>query len=776
MLQFFRKYQKFFFIITTVVIVISFSFFGTYSTIDSSRRSDSVSFTAVDGSSIYQSEVDAMIRFLSSDIDDKRIYRGAWGPNFLNDGVIVREVLETGIGALLIEQFGDQLADDLERRHAKEKLFQPYVHPKAPFVSAENAWGYFAPDLKRGLDSLRSRKQDDIQGAFEDRVQLFLAERKFPASSLRQMMAYQQNQYDWLPQDPSLNSRDLSLFGYHSLDDWFGNRFLTLACQAIINFSKIAEGKGYRVTKEEALASLWHNADISFQDNRHSPALGVTNIEDYFGEQLRLLHMDSAKAAHVWQQVMLTRRLFNDIRDSVFVDPMMYEKFLSKAKEYVELDTFSVPAALKITQFHDLQILETYLAAVATGRNDLLDLPSTFRSTEQVKKGFPELVERRFLIRFKAATKDSVLSRVGVKQAWRWQLEDANWETIRKDYPALGATDSKEERFERLESLSQADRMLIDRKARQSIADLHPEWIDEALETANSLTQIIRIKARNASVVGLEGITDSHALLATLESGSGLDKVTQDGEHFYQIEVLDADEDEHIMTLKDAKEDGTVNALLEKTLRAAYDKLVKQKSAKVQNEDGELLSFDAARADIAQTLFEKNLKAIEDDVIASFSLESRPSLSGNNQIAQYRLFRTLTQIRNKIAEGADPSLMTQGDTSSAEGLPPIDLEGQWKLESGTKEIVRARPEQGLEDAFNLGAGAWSNVSNVSGSLSFYYVNRKGVHATNLLVDRKMDEAQQMLGREAQQLVAKELIQQIAESKSIQVQMTQEDRG
>ncbi len=33
MLAFFRKYQRYFFLVITIVIVISFSFFGTYSTL-----------------------------------------------------------------------------------------------------------------------------------------------------------------------------------------------------------------------------------------------------------------------------------------------------------------------------------------------------------------------------------------------------------------------------------------------------------------------------------------------------------------------------------------------------------------------------------------------------------------------------------------------------------------------------------------------------------------------------------------------------------------------
>ena len=46
MLQFLRKYQRFFFLIITVVIVISFSFFGSYSNTDMGTYRDEEAFQA----------------------------------------------------------------------------------------------------------------------------------------------------------------------------------------------------------------------------------------------------------------------------------------------------------------------------------------------------------------------------------------------------------------------------------------------------------------------------------------------------------------------------------------------------------------------------------------------------------------------------------------------------------------------------------------------------------------------------------------------------------
>jgi hypothetical protein len=56
MLEFFRKYQRYFFILITIVIVISFSFFGTYSTLSNGSFREQIAFTTVDGTDITRHE------------------------------------------------------------------------------------------------------------------------------------------------------------------------------------------------------------------------------------------------------------------------------------------------------------------------------------------------------------------------------------------------------------------------------------------------------------------------------------------------------------------------------------------------------------------------------------------------------------------------------------------------------------------------------------------------------------------------------------------------
>src|ERR1700722_696233 len=134
MLDFFRSYQRYFFLVITVVIIISFSFFGTYSTLGSNQWREQIAFKAVNGHEVTRMDVDELALFLATDNEDKMLYGGAWGPNFLNDGVIRKDFLETGLAEELALAYQDDLQSDIEKRLAKEKKYTLYTHPQAPFL------------------------------------------------------------------------------------------------------------------------------------------------------------------------------------------------------------------------------------------------------------------------------------------------------------------------------------------------------------------------------------------------------------------------------------------------------------------------------------------------------------------------------------------------------------------------------------------------------------------------------------------------------------------
>src|SRR3990167_5337039 len=154
MLEFLRKYQRFFFIFITAMVVASFSFFGTFSTyLNEEAKEDPVIGEAIDGSPIKLSQVQLLARFLSTDREDASQGQSAL-PNFCNDGVIRNDLLRTGLADLLAAAYFEALKEGINHRLEKTKKYRPYMHPEAPSLSAKAVWSRYMPALVRELEEV----------------------------------------------------------------------------------------------------------------------------------------------------------------------------------------------------------------------------------------------------------------------------------------------------------------------------------------------------------------------------------------------------------------------------------------------------------------------------------------------------------------------------------------------------------------------------------------------------------------------------------------------
>src|SRR5262245_10811851 len=116
MLNFFRKYQKFFFIFTTLLIVLSFVFYGTYQAFDPALRKQTVT----------ENYLTQMVRFLNT--EQWMTSQKFFAANFLNDDVLSKEFLETGMADLIVAQFGEKFQKEFAERLEREKKYILYEH------------------------------------------------------------------------------------------------------------------------------------------------------------------------------------------------------------------------------------------------------------------------------------------------------------------------------------------------------------------------------------------------------------------------------------------------------------------------------------------------------------------------------------------------------------------------------------------------------------------------------------------------------------------------
>lgn len=794
MLGFFRRYQQYFFLVITFVIIVSFSFFGTYNTIPAENIRDQVAFVAIDGSEVKRSDLEEMVLFLSTDADDKVSFGGVWGPNFLNDGVFRKDFLQTGLAGVLAVQYEPSIASDMQKRLEKEKRFVLYSHPEAPFLNVEAVWEYFAPDMKSNYNALKKSSKAAGDDAFMARVRLYLGERRLPPPMLRQVLRYQEKQNSWVVADPNLDRIDLSLFGYHTFDDWFGPNFTRIVAQFIINASRVAEQKGYVVTKEEALADLAKNAQASFQENLKNPHLSVANSSEYLNEQLRRMGMDQAMAVKVWKQVLLFRRLFQDIGQSVLVDPFSFQQVDAYAKQSASGDLFQLPKELQLSDYNALQKLEAYLTAISkrpTEEAKLLTLPTTFFSAEEVAKKYPELVQKRYYLELTQADKKKLQAQVGVKDSWNWQVEDKNWAVLKKEFPELGIkkADTREERFAALEGLDGRTRNRVDVFSRNALLDAHPEWIEKALSDSEAHTRVVGLAIKGDSPPFVD-LKDPKVLMKLLDEAplagdeasasesakkaqAALNLYTSDNQRYYRIRVLERKPDLEILTFAEANKKGVLDGVLDAQLEAYYQQSRNQNPTAYQKEDKTWKPLAEVKAAVIDQYFAKILRAIRSDYAKAVPNDKKQELTNGDLTAPYRFYsyaRTAKETLEKDSKNLDDFVREARPDAAIDRIdvrPP--LTDQWKLEKKEYLVERAKEEKKLNpfEVFASVLGSWTSVETTpNGDVYFFHKTGDAGEGVSSLVANKIEQARRLLSDDAQRSYMKHLVAEIKQKNAI----------
>lgn len=752
MLDFFRRYEKYFFIVITIVIVVSFSFFGTYNTIEKTQYVDKTVFTAINGTEIKASTLEEMVIFLGTDKEDKMLFGGAWGPNFLNDGVIKKDFIETGLAQILIKPFLDEIRDELESRFQKEKRFVLYENPQAKFINTINAWNMVAPQITEKFEAFRLTSDPASLEAFEKRVNLFQAQKQLPSHILRYVLRHQERQNNWITPDPNLDRIDLSLFGYHTINDWFGLGFQRLIAEFIINSALVAQQQGYHVSNAEVIADLYRNAELSFQQNSNNPNLGVATMQQYFDEQLRRMRMDQTQAIEVWRKVMLFRRLFQNLGNSVFIDPFTLQQFENYAQETINGELYTLPETLKLGDLPSLQKFELYLAAVSErpqSTKQMLALPEIFKTPDNVEKKYPELVQRRYLIEYAKTDKRTLQANVGLKETWGWEVEDKAWEKLISKFPELGlkSAKTKEERYAALDAMDKKTRAQVDAFSRREIVEAHPEWLEVALNSAPKEKRelSIRKKGKNALFANLK---DPNQLIKLLdkypETKDELEKFTSDGETIYKITVLDSSPDLEILTFAEANQEGILDSLLDNYLKTGGDAFTKK---------------------------------IVEEINKDYASRETPEKSATTMIGDYAASHRLFSFVNGLNEqfSKDPKTIEawlvkrpiSNDETLLTSRPP--LKEQWKLEQKHYEANRGTPNSIIdsEAVFALKPDSWSKVySRANGEIAFLQLKTLLKESNKKDYYEKVLKLQHILSIEARQGLMRQMINEMEAKKAL----------
>lgn len=700
MLNILRKYQKFIYALVTGIIVVSFSFFGTYSALmQKSGRVDRLLGKGIDGAKVMKSEIDHLVSMLNTDSQDLMVFENKGMPNLLNEGVVRKQLIQRGLLRDLFEAYQDEIAGELQERVVRFTKFKPYVHPDR-MIGVEKVLEQFMPAYAADYQKFKLSKGGADGSMVALLGELYKNQATFPPQVLRQILLFQQNQFaKSVRPDPNLTEGDLSFFYAKSLTDWFGPKFVHVIGQFVHNAAVYAKQHGYEVSKEEAKSALMQVGMDNLQMLQREKRVTTQEFQDFYQKQLRILGMTEAEAVSAWQKVTLFKKLFKDVEEGVCIDSKLYKEFHGFASKGVKVDLYRLPKSLEMRSSGDLEKLEVYLNLVTQNSEEAMS--TKFLPAREVMKKAPELVWKRFVVKVSKVTRKEIEDQVGLRNTWNWEIEDRNWEVLSEKFALLAKSQltEREKRFSYLESLDQKTRGEIDNFARMRMVKENPEWIKEELSKAEPSVKELRILLEGDDEI-LSGVKDRTRMLSLLEraalqsedredsSREELYNYSEDGNVFYRIQICERQEDFEVISFEQAKTKKILDRLVEK-----------KKPTKV---DLDRLVF------YMQDMRKKVL--LDQDVLA--------------------------QSRLKGAQGGE----------RLEQMDP--LEEQWRIEKEELSITRKMNHPLFsEDLFMEGQNEWSQVmQDKAGNPYFYHI--KGQFVDLDPVAKGMEEGRKLLGKEA----------------------------
>lgn len=759
-----------------MTVILTFSFFGTYNAVAAApkKEKDHKIGQSFDGSAIYAREIDDLVRFLRTDALDGPILEELSRVNLFNDGVIKKDIFQTGIGLMLLEHYSRVFQEELKSKFQKFCSFHPYCHPEAPFVSLESIWRQFVPEFFEHYKKFKATQGGVIdREKLETIIALYLDQCSFPPRSARQLLAYLQQQYrNVIPFDPYVQSGELALFNAKTVEDWFGIQFVEALAHFIHNASVYAQKQGYKVSKEEAKASLMKIAMDNAKMMNAGQMMTSADFAKYYGRGLQMLQMDEKAAVDLWQKVLLFRRLFNDVGHSVFLDKTLYEQFHQFASSGVQIDLYSMQPGLRLNTERDLYKFEFYLQAVA-GKNkgSPLGLPTSFADEEDLMKRFPELIQKRFLIKVASIRRAEVERQVGLRYLMNWELEDENWLKLQKEFPSLEKLETKEKeaRYEFLEAIDSQKRLDVDRYSITMILDQHPDFIRQALTAKALETKEIALSYKG-TYSPLDGIKDPIRLMTLLQSTSGegdkavtaqekLAFYSEDNDIFYKISLLDSVEKSEVMTFEEANERGILDRLLDHDLKIKYDSLKRAGSKLLVDDEG----FEESRDLVGRVLFGANIDAMKKVLSKTSTLLNGKSDAELVRVcAKCRFYNHLEGEKGRLENGGDyigPLMNSHNSLVLAKRAP---FDDQFRVEKKNEEYIR-KQEHPIFDPYvlKMEPNQWSQILvGADQSALFFQVKEKIIDEKAM--QKGMQDGRCILSNEAKRHLMSRLLQEMDE--------------
>lgn len=561
MLGFFRRFQKFFFIIVTFVIVVSFLFFGTTgSFFEKEEVVDHKVGELVDGSPLMERQLHGLMQMLEHGLEE-----GTRSPNLLSDSLVHKQFILSGLGKILAEHAFADLEEELEQRWDRAKNYVPYQHPYAPHISAKHVWTQFSPNIVGAIERVKAHTGSFDREQVKVLFECYAAQAAFPPPLLHQMLFYRQQQSEGVRPDPGLQGANVSLFGFQTVEDWFGMKFVEEMARFILNASCIAQSEGYAVSADEARLSLFSNVANGMKLLNQGKMPEIEEVQGVYAMQIRQTGLNEEEAIALWQRVLAFDRMFQEVGEGVFLDSLALDQFKSYATKGATVIQYSLPMSLQFSTFREMLKFQRYKEIVSD--TALLALPQHFKDAQEVMDLHPELVYKQIEVDLASISKEEVAARVALKETWEWEADPKNFASLKEGFSQLAGKPSAtlEERMQALDSLDPQTRFQVDQLARFALVDAHPEWVEEELLSQEMERVILKVRLGDQE----NPLSGAHFLALVESDDPRLNCYSAGGEQYFRVVTLDKQPGWNLLTFEEAAD--LLDEKLDQILQIAYE-------------------------------------------------------------------------------------------------------------------------------------------------------------------------------------------------------------
>nr|CRI42549.1 Uncharacterized protein BN1224_DC9_BS_00320 [Chlamydia pneumoniae] len=552
LLSFFYKHQKKFIGIVIAVVCVSgirvgWGRFSREGSAESTSRR--TVFTTASGKRYVEKDFMAMKKFFAHEAYPFTGNPRAW--NFINEGLLTDYFLTTRVG----EKLFLKVYHPGEKIFSKEKAYQPYRRFDAPFISSEEVWKSSAPQLLEILKVFQQIENPISKEGFLARVKLFLEERRFPHYVLRQMLEYRRQMFALPPDEALSRGKDLRLFGYQTIQDWFGDAYLSAAVELLIRFIDEQKKVLPRPSKQEARDDFYDKAKHAYTKISKNKEFSL-GFEEFVNSYFQFLEISESEFFNMYRDILLCKRALLLLQGGVSFDFQPLTTFFVQGKDSIQVEFFRLPKEYSFKTKQELKAFEVYLKLVSLPKSDSLDVPNEILPIATIKAKEPRLVGRRFSIDYKRVALQDLAATVPMVEVLHWQQNSEHFQEILQQFPEVETCQS----YKDFQHLKPALRDKISLFTRKEILRARPERILQSLQQVPKQSQEVLLSAGKNSA--LPGISDGQQLAKVLLENEVLDLYSQDAETYYTIIVNSSFEKEEVLPYREVLKRDLASQLL----------------------------------------------------------------------------------------------------------------------------------------------------------------------------------------------------------------------